>query len=68
MWGIDHEEFELYFRTGIKEEEQTGREWCQIDLPYISSKHQGQYLDVQSDGSDLSLSDSASASKYFGIG
>ena len=34
MWGVDYEEFQLYFRTGVTSDEQTGRNWCLIDLPY----------------------------------
>lgn len=34
MWGIGFEDKQIFFRTGVTPEEQTGRNWIHIDLPY----------------------------------
>ncbi len=36
LFGVDNEERQIYFRTGITNDEQTGKNWAHIDLPHVS--------------------------------
>ena len=45
MFGIDSDERQIYFRSGITSDEQTGKVWCPLDLPHKSCELTVQHSD-----------------------
>ena len=75
MWGIDYDDRQIFFRTGVTSDEQTGRSWVHIDLPYTGfngvgrrSRHNSERSDVSGTSSNITLSSAPSCKSIASVG
>ncbi len=76
VWGIDYDDRQIFFRTGVTSDEQTGRSWVHIDLPFTSfgggvggrSRHNSARSDVSGTSSNITLSSAPSCKSIASVG